>query len=278
MGPGKVHNRGVGGSGELPKLNEKSGKGGPSAAALSPGNGGTPPGQGGIPPGLAKKMSDVFTPQNAPQPVEINPRPTGERPAPQDPAQPPRPDGAGAPPVIGRLGPEGRTVPFINQYAPTGAAAGYDGTMNCGPAAAAMMARSVGYEPQLNDAELVNKLAAVGGTDPTKGTTGNGMIAMFEEMGLQTAASEGADLAWIQNQVQSGKFVTALGDFYEVPGRENSNLSAGHYLTIIGMDRQTGDFQVMDSASSQVQSLTAAQLSNFINSLPEGGFAISAGK
>jgi hypothetical protein len=34
----------------------------------------------------------------------------------------------------------------------------------------------------------------------------------------------------------------------------------------------------MDSADAQVRSLTPAQLSNFINSLPEGGFTISAAK
>jgi hypothetical protein len=209
-------------------------------------------------------MGDGFAPQQARPPVDLQPRPTGERPGP--------------PAVIGRTGPEGKPVPHISQFNPAGADAAYNGTMNCGPAGAAMIARSVGYGKELTDAQLVNKLAAVGGTDPNVGTSGNGMIAMFEEMGMTTAAREGADLGWIQGELQAGKFVTALGDFYEVPGRVDPGLSSGHYLTVIGMDRQTGDFQVMDSADAQVRSLTPAQLSNFINSLPEGGFTISAAK
>jgi len=154
--------------------------------------------------------------------------------------------------------------------------------MYCGPAAGAMIARAVGYEPQpdCSDAGLVQDLAQFGQTDPATGTTGNGMIAMYQEMGLETAASKGADVTWINDQLTAGRYVTALGDYYQVPGRIDADKTAGHYLDVTGYHEATkhkeARYVVRDPAAENLNWMTASQLQSFISSAPQGGFAISA--
>src|SRR5262245_47173856 len=71
----------------------------------------------------------------------------------------------------------GPDVPFIDQYKPAGRDAHYDGTEYCGPAILAGIAKSRGLSDGLSDADLINRLVRVAGTDPRTGTSGNGMIA-----------------------------------------------------------------------------------------------------
>jgi hypothetical protein len=100
---------------------------------------------------------------------------------------------------------------------------------------------------------------------------------MYEHMGLDTNAAKGADLAWMQQQLQAGHHVTALGDYYEVPGHTEVGKTAGHYLDVTGMTAK-GDFLVNDPANTKLDSMTQAEMTNFINQAQDGGFVLSAWK
>jgi len=167
-------------------------------------------------------------------------------------------------------------VPFIDQYNPAGKDAHYDGTEYCGPAILAGIAKARGLSAGLSDAALVNRLAQVAGTDPRTGSTGNGIIAGLNYLGMRTDASRGADRHWINDQLTSGHDIIALGDFYSVPGRENPGRHSGHYIAITAaMDGWTS-YQVTDPADQKVTSMTGAQIEKFVGAAPQGGFTISA--
>lgn len=236
------------------------------------------PGNSANAPGQMKKAEDhtsadvkpvlgTDAPQQAPKPVD--PKATA-------PAAP-----AGPPEVTGRKGPAGND-PKISQFAPTGAPAGYDGTEACGPTVGAMVARNIGYTPDGNkkptDADLIADLGKAAGTTPT-GTTGNGMIAMFEHMGMDTNATKGANLDWMTSELQAGHHVVALGNYYAVPGRtdQGQGMTSGHYLDITGVNKD-GSFEVNDPADTSLTSMTRDQMQNFIATAPQGGFAVSAWK
>jgi len=167
-------------------------------------------------------------------------------------------------------------VPFIDQYNPAGKDARYDGTEYCGPAVLAGMAKARSLSAGLSDADLINRLAQVAGTDPRAGSSGNGMIAGLHYLGMQTDATRGFNLRWIDDQLTSGHDVIALGDFYSVPGRENPGRHSGHYIAITAaMDGWTS-YKVTDPADQKVTSMTNSQLEKFIDSAPQGGFTLSA--
>jgi hypothetical protein len=189
-------------------------------------------------------------------------------------------DPAGKPPVnLGQPLPataNAGTVPHVDQYNPIGkdGVPYTNGDANCGPAVMAMIAKATGQDGGLTDAALINKLGEIGGTT-AKGTTGNGMIAIAESLGLNTAAREGADLNWINQQLVAGNRVAVNGDFYTVPGRYDPNLASGHYLLVTGY--QDGKYNVVDPASSAVTQMTANEMQAYIVNQPEGGFSISMG-
>ena len=166
-------------------------------------------------------------------------------------------------------------VPFIDQYSPAGKSARYDGTEYCGLAVLAGIAKGRGLSAGLSDADLVNRLAGVAGTDPRAGTTGNGMIAALRYLGMRTDAVPGADLNWIDDQLVSGHDVIGQGDFYSVPGRENPGLRAGHYIAITAASGGWRSYKVTDPADGKVTSMTDSQIKKFIASAPGGGFTIS---
>jgi hypothetical protein len=164
-------------------------------------------------------------------------------------------------------------VPFVDQYNPIGKDAAYtNGIANCGPAVMAMIAKAAGQDGGLTDAQLINRLGEIGGTT-AKGTSGNGMIAIAESLGKNTAAREGADLNWINQELASGHRVIANGDFYSVPGRVDPALASGHYLMITGYEN--GKYNVVDPADGNVRQMDANQMQAYILNQPEGGFAIS---
>ena len=167
-------------------------------------------------------------------------------------------------------------VPYIDQYSPAGKDASYDGTENCGPALLAGIAKARGETGGLTDASLINLLAATAGTRPADGTTGHGMIAALEWLGMQTGANPGGDLGWIDDELAAGHDVVANGDFYAVPGREAPGLHAGHYIAVTAARDGWSSYKVTDPADGRVTSLTDSQLQTFIESNPHGGFTISA--
>lgn len=167
-------------------------------------------------------------------------------------------------------------VPFIDQFNPAGKGPFYDGSEYCGPALLAGIAKTRGLSSGMSDADLVSVLAYMAGTDPATGTTGNGMIAALEAMGMHTDANQGGDLEWIDDELASGHDVIANGDFYSVPGRENPGLHAGHYIAITAARNGWSSYKVTDPADPKVTSMTDTQVEKFIRSHPQGGFTISA--
>jgi len=176
----------------------------------------------------------------------------------------------------GLPGAKGDGIRHISQYTPAGADAKYtNADQNCGPAIMAMIARSQGKGAGMTDAQLINELGKVGHTDAT-GTSGNGLIAMADQMGLKSESIAGANTDWVKSQLQQGKRVIANGDFHAVDQREDPTKTSAHYILVAGMD-QNGNFMVEDPADGNLRLLTPAQLADFTNSNPEGGFNIAVG-
>jgi peptidase C39-like protein len=268
---------GVGGLLGGHQQHQVQGSGGPGKSDLAPGHGAA------LNHGQAKKLSeetqkllqdDQFQ-QPPPALVDIKPGGTGERPKPKEEGEDRSAQETGGPPeVTGRKGPAGKD-PWISQIAPDGADESYkNGDQNCAPAVAAMVARNIGFGKDMTDAKLITELGTVGGTT-AQGTSGNGLIAMFEHMGMQTNATPGPDLGWMQQELQAGHHVAVLGDYYEVPNHQQDGATSGHYLDVTGMTKE-GNFLVNDPADPSTSELTAAQMQKFIASAPNGGFAISA--
>ena len=125
----------------------------------------------------------------------------------------------------------------------------------------------------MTDAQLVMDLGMKAGTT-AEGTSGNGMIAGLESLGMQTAATPGANLGWIDSQLLQGHTVMSNGDYYSVPQHYDQGKLAGHYIAITGVNN--GLYTVKDPADASVSTMTAQQLQNFIAAHPEGGFSLAA--
>jgi hypothetical protein len=185
----------------------------------------------------------------------------------------------GAPVDLGganSLSANAKPLPWVSQYDPTGKDANYlNGAENCGPAVLAMIAKANGKEPVgTTDATFISNEMKIAGTN-AQGTTGNGMIAALQDMGMQTAANPGGDLNWINSQLQQGHEVIANGDFYSVPGHTDPKLVAGHYIAVTGVNQ--GVYTVSDPAAKDATpiTMTADQLQAFIAAHPQGGFTIA---
>jgi hypothetical protein len=245
--------------------------------------------QPGVPvPGQAPEVAPLPLPRwpGSIAAPEARPAPRGQAPSMAEPPAPvtdlPPPASvtpggpAPAPPAPVDAPPVGR-APYINQYQPAGAEQGYtNGAANCGPASMAMIARAVGYRPDLTDAALINHLGAIGGTTAA-GTAVANLAPMAEAMGLSTQTrGPGADVGWIQAQLEAGKMVVANGDYYEMAPHRDSNLTGGHYVLVTGMTPE-GNFQVQDPADAAVSTVSPAEMERFIASNPNGGYQVAVG-
>ena len=173
-------------------------------------------------------------------------------------------------------GAQGDGVPWIGQMNPTGADGNYkNASQNCGPAVMAMIAREHGLGQGMSDAELISSLGKTGHTDGT-GTTGNGLIAMADQMGLKSTAQPGANSSWVMSQLQQGKDVVANGDYWALPQHADANQTSAHYILLTGLD-QNGNITVEDPMDPNVRSLTPAQLDAYNQAHPEGGFNVAFG-
>jgi hypothetical protein len=166
-------------------------------------------------------------------------------------------------------------VPFVDQLNPAGKDRYYDGTEYCGPAVLAGIAKGHGLTEGLTDAALIMVFVEVAGTND-HGTTGNGMIAALEWMGMETTATQGANLEWIDDELAAGHDVIAIGDYYSLPNHADPGLVSGHYIAVTGVHDDWSVYEVMDPAGSSLHSLDDWQLEAFIESAPDGGFTISA--
>jgi len=288
------------------------GKGGSGQKAKIGGGGSgerSNPAHGGMPPGLAKKMQDGFDPSRTPTNAQdgnsqgnVWSQPSGgglgailgnifshvfgnpgsylgasQSSTPTAVAEGQKNQTTNPVVDLGNQAVSGsaKPLPFVSQYDPLGKDANYkNGPENCGPAVLASIAKANGLQPAgMTDAALITKEMGVAGTTG-QGTTGNGMIAALQDMGMKTAATPGADMNWINGQLAQGHEVVANGDFYSVPGRVDDKQVAGHYIAVTNV--ANGLYSVTDPADSSVHTMTADQLAAFINNHPQGGFAISA--
>lgn len=173
-----------------------------------------------------------------------------------------------------RLGADaGIRSPYLKQLDPADKLSEYDGRVNCGPAVMAMLARSNGYGTDLTDAQLVERFTRIGQTNQN-GTTGNGLIAIGEEIGLKSRAAEGANLPWIDAELQQGRPVVALGDYWALPPHTDPAQSFGHYVLITGRDA-LGNYRVHDPADEKVTVITRDTLRQYMQAAPQGAFGLS---
>jgi hypothetical protein len=171
----------------------------------------------------------------------------------------------------------GHDVPYINQLSPAGADGSYtNGAMNCGPAAMAMLARDLGYGAGMTDAQLINHLGGIGGTNSTEGTNVNGIVAMANAMGKNAQIHQGTDVSWMADQLRQGKQVVALGDFHAMPPHQDEGRTSGHFVTVTGMDAN-GNFLVRDPADPNVRAVSPEQMAHFLGSHPAGGHQVAIG-
>lgn len=167
-------------------------------------------------------------------------------------------------------------IKWIGQLNPAGADGDYtNAEQNCGPAVMAMLARKNGQGGNLSDADLITSLGKTGHTDAS-GTTGNGLIAMADQMGLKSEASPGANSAWVMSQLAQGKSVVANGDYYALPQHADANKDSAHYVLLTGLDAN-GNIKVEDPMDGNVRAITPGQLDQFNSANPEGGFNIAFG-
>jgi len=167
-------------------------------------------------------------------------------------------------------------APYINQLDPEKRAPQYQGQEYCGPTVMAMIARSRGYGEGLSDSQLIEQFARIGGTDPATGTTGNGMLAIAQQLGLHTTPAQGADLNFINGQLAQGRPVAALGNYYALPPHVEAGKNSGHYILVQGQDA-LGNYRVSDPMTDKVTVITPETLRGFMTANPEGQFALSFG-
>src|SRR5262249_11531612 len=150
-------------------------------------------------------------------------------------------------------------VPFVDQYRPQGRDPSYNGSENCGPAVLTGIAKGRGLTDGLTDAAMLMLLAEVAGTTDI-GTTGNGMVAGLDFLGLGHDAIPGCDLDWIDDELAAGHDIIAAGDFYSVPERWDPTKVSGHYIAVTGVRDDWSEYTVMDPAGSNVHTMTDVEL------------------
>jgi LysM repeat protein len=169
-------------------------------------------------------------------------------------------------------------VAWIGQMKPAGADGDYqNAAQNCGPAVMAMLARKHGLAGQgMDDADLITALGKVGQTTD-KGTTGNGLIAMADQMGIKSEAAPGANSSWVLSQLQQGKDVVANGDYWALPNHlDGGRDTSPHYILLTGIDAN-GNIKVEDPMDPNLRAITPDQLDMYTREHPEGGFNIAFG-
>ncbi|QRN98793.1 C39 family peptidase [Archangium violaceum] len=184
---------------------------------------------------------------------------------------------SGAAPLTNGQHAVGHDVPYINQLSPSGADGSYtNGAMNCGPTAMAMIARDMGFGAGMTDAQLINHLGQIGGTNSSEGTNVNGIVAMANAMGKNAQINQGTDTSWMVDQLRQGKQVVALGDFHAMPPHQDESRTSGHFVTVTGMDAN-GNFLVRDPADPNVRAVSPEQMAHFLGSHPAGGHQVAIG-
>ncbi len=158
-------------------------------------------------------------------------------------------------------------VPLIDQRWPNGATnQNYNnGSSNCGPTSAAMVARALGYGEGKSDAQLVMEMKNVGGTTAA-GSSPYQVAKMIRHTGTPaTVIDDPKGLGDLDKALAEGKMVIANGDYYAtgVEGRDGSR-SSGHFCVVTGKDAQ-GNYLVNDPWKGEAVKFSREAMQNFFS-------------
>lgn len=227
----------------------------------------------GVPGTVADIIADICALNGIENPDLIEAGSTLQVPAPPrgSPGVTPRPD---AP--RGASG-ERYDVPYISQMSSEGTEDDWNAASNCGPTSMAMIARAFGFGDGMSDGALVNMLGGFAGVG-ADGVGYTGIMTMAASLGLDTTYNPGADTDWIAAQLEQGNLVAANGDRAvtlqnESPPWASGTATGGHWIVVTGMTPD-GNFLVQDP-STTCRVLTPAELSRFLASNSNGGYAVS---
>ncbi len=162
-------------------------------------------------------------------------------------------------------------LPAINQLKPNGAQeTGYkNGVYNCGPAAAAMIARGLGTMGHLSDAQLIQKLSSGRTTD--KGTSVENMGKMLEFVGAKvdkgTVVGRYKEGMVADNLAKGNKVIAQVG----VNNRDTGKVDS-HYVVVDKTDGK-GNFLVKDPLKGESW-VSERELKAAFDRAPNGGGAL----
>ncbi|MDB5098440.1 MAG: hypothetical protein JWM80_2861 [Cyanobacteria bacterium RYN_339] len=166
-------------------------------------------------------------------------------------------------------------VHYISQYHPDGEDATYDadtttsdgiaGGSQCGATSLAMVARLQGYGSDETDAQLIETMGGLAGTDRDAGTSAQGIYQAAQAAGWSAEAPvyDAADQqAAIDAALQSGQVLVANGNYYAMYGLDGIS---GHFIVVTGMTAD-GNYIIQDPAKDvggEGQVVTWEQLQAF---------------
>ena len=157
-------------------------------------------------------------------------------------------------------------VPDINQMSSAGSEDNWNEQSNCGPTTMAMILKGFGIGTELSDGAFIHQLG-VGVGITSAGVGYSDIQQMATNNGLTSEHHAGSDVAWIQQQLESGNLVAVNGESNvmlqnEEPAFASGSFSGGHWIAVTGMTPE-GNFIVHDP-SSTVTELTPAELQRFL--------------
>jgi hypothetical protein len=143
---------------------------------------------------------------------------------------------------------------------------------DCGPAAAAMLARAKGGKEGVSDKQLVNELGARHASK--EGTTPKQLSKMLADEGIKVKqGTSQLDKGALDGTLTSGGKAVAMVDSNKiVPGGEAKPTGKAHWVVIDGMDDK-GQYMVKDPSNASSYFVKADTLANAVSSSREANQA-----